>query len=168
MERSLRAIVPDGTYPGPPTELKGSMEKLLRSARVELLDSCLVVEDDSIIRLDLEETLKGFGLKQVHGAPNLEAALQIIASADIRFAVLDYNVGPGTTVEMAEALAARGIPAVFLTAYGSAVELPQTLAHVQVLAKPFSSDLLAGAMLKELEKVLAPAAGGICDCGCGG
>jgi len=142
---------------------KDAMEKLLRSAPVELLDRCLVVEDDSIIRLDLEETLKGFGLKHVHGAPSLEAATRIIASSEIRFAVLDYNVGATNTVAMAEALAAKGIPALFLTAYGKAVELPASLSHLQVLAKPFSSDLLAEAMLRELDKVLATAA--ICRCG---
>lgn len=136
------------------------MEKRLRSARVELLDQCLVVEDDSIIRLDLEETLKGFGLKHVHGASTLEAAAKIIASSSIRFAVLDYNVGPANTVAVAEALTARGIPALFLTAYGTSVELPPSLAHVQVLSKPFSSDLLAEAMLKELEE-LEPAFTGV-------
>ncbi len=142
------------------------MEKLLRLARVDLLDRCLVVEDDSIIRLDLEQTLKGFGLKHVHGAPSLEVATRIIASSEIRFAVLDYNVGPGNTVEVAEALAAKGIPSVFLTAYGTAVELPESLSHIQVLAKPFSSDLLAEAMLKELEKVVDPDAVSVCECAC--
>lgn len=144
------------------------MEKLLRTARVELLDQCLVVEDDSIIRLDLEETLRGFGLKHVHGAPTLEAATRIIASSEIRFAVLDYNVGVGNTVEMAEALTAKGIPALFLTAYGTSVDLPPNLSHVQVLAKPFSSDLLAEAMLKELAKVLPPGTTDACDCRCCG
>jgi CheY-like chemotaxis protein len=135
------------------------MEQCLRSARVELLDQCLVIEDDSIIRMDLEETLKGFGLKHVHGASTLEAAAKIIESSPIRFAVLDYNVGPSNTVAMAEALTARGVPALFLTAYGASVDLPPSLAHVQVLAKPFSSDLLAEALLRELEAL----AGGACE-----
>lgn len=142
------------------------MEERLHAARIELLDQCLVVEDDSIIRLDLEETLKGFGLKHVHGASTLEAAAQIIASSPIRFAVLDFNLGQANTVAVAEALTARGVPAVFLTAYGSAVELPPSLSHVQVLAKPFSSELLVQAMLKELD-VLTPAeTEAVCQGGC--
>lgn len=142
------------------------MEQCLRSARVDLLDQCLVVEDDSIIRLDLEETLKGFGLKHVHGASTLEAAARIIAASPIRFAVLDYNVGPSNTVAMAEALTARGVPALFLTAYGTSVELPATLSHVQVLAKPFSSDLLAEALLKELEALVPASTGDVCEGRC--
>jgi len=141
------------------------MEKSLLSARVELLDQCLVIEDDSIIRLDLEETLRGFGLKHVHGASTLEAAARIIATSPIRFAVLDYNVGHSNTVAMAEALAARGVPALFLTAYGSSVELPPSLAHVQVLSKPFSSELLAEALLKELQALGAASPAGACE-GC--
>jgi two-component SAPR family response regulator len=90
-------------------------------------------------------------------------ATRIIASSEIRFAVLDYSVGSANTVEMAEALSAAGIPALFLTAYGKAVELPESLAHMQVLAKPFSTDLLAEAILKEIDKVLA--ATPICRCG---
>jgi DNA-binding NtrC family response regulator len=142
------------------------MEERLRSARVELLDQCLVVEDDSMIRLDLEQTLKGFGLKHVHGASTLEAASKIISSSSIRFAVLDYNIGPANTVAVAEALTARGIPALFLTAYGTSVELPPSLAHVQVLSKPFSSDLLAAAMLKELDDMKSGPSGDVCQGGC--
>jgi len=141
------------------------MEQCLRSARVELLDQCLVIEDDSIIRLDLEETLRGFGLKHVHGASTLEAAAQIIASSPIRFAVLDYNVGHSNTVAMAEALTARGVPALFLTAYGTSVELPASLAHMQVLSKPFSADLLAEALLRELQALGSASPGGACE-GC--
>lgn len=142
------------------------MEKRLRSARVELLDQCLVVEDDSIIRLDLEQTLKGFGLKHVHGASTLEAAAEIISSSPIRFAVLDYNIGPSNTVAMAEALVASGVPALFLTAYGTSVELPESLSRMQVLAKPFSSELLAAAMLKELGRLSPPDEPDVCDGGC--
>lgn len=142
------------------------MEQRLRSARVELLDPCLVVEDDSIIRLDLEETLKGFGLRHVHGASTLEDAARIIASSSIRFAVLDYNVGSRNTVAVAEALTARGVPALFLTAYGTSADLPPSLAHLQVLAKPFSSDLLAEAMLRELRGLAAGQAGDVCEGRC--
>lgn len=138
------------------------MDNPLNSARVELLDRCLVVEDDSIIRIDLEATLRGFGLRHVHAAPTVEAAQSIIANAEIRFAVLDYNVGNVNTVAMAEALAARGVPALFLTAYGTSVELPPSLSHLQVLSKPFSTDLLAAAMLKELDE-MEPQAKPVCE-----
>jgi len=120
-----------------------------------LLDGCLVVEDQSVIRIDLEETLRGFGFRNVHGASTSEAAARIAANSEIRCAILDYELGCGTSVHVAEALVAKGIPAVFLTAYGTGVELPPSLAHLQVLAKPFSAELL--------ERALRKALGGICE-----
>ena len=70
------------------------MESLLRSAPAELLDACLVVEDDSIIRLDLEETLRGFGLKRVHGAGTLDAGtVDTVAAGGCAGSVAD---GAGT------------------------------------------------------------------------
>ncbi len=68
------------------------------SAPVELLDMCLVVEDDSIIRLDIEETLRGFGFRCVLGAATLEAAAEIAETNTLRFAVLDYEVERGNTL----------------------------------------------------------------------
>ena len=124
-----------------------------------LLDGCLVVEDQSIIRIDLEETLRGFGFRNVHGASTSEAAARIAASSEIRFALLDYELGSCTSLQVAEALVAKGIPAVFLTAYGTSVELPPGLAHLQVLAKPFSAELLEDALRKALEGISEGSAG---------
>lgn len=61
---------------------------------------------------------------------------------------------------------ARGLAAPFLTAYGKAVELPPSLSHVQVLSKPFSSDMLAANMLTGQAGAIALSTGGVCDGGC--
>lgn len=132
------------------------MEKPLRPATTGIIDACLVVEDDSIILLDLEETLKDFGWPRVHAAATLEAATNIMASSDIRFAVLDFELGHGNTIQLAEELTARGIPALFLTAHGRSVELPAGIAHLEVLSKPFSPELLAEAMRRELARRKPP------------
>jgi response regulator NasT len=112
-----------------------------------LLGTCLVVEDDSIIRLDIEETLRGFGFSCVIGASTLEAAAELAATASLGFAVLDYEIGRCNTVALAEQLLARGVPLVFLTAHGDGVELPPSLAGLQVVGKPYSSGMLADALL---------------------
>ena len=113
MERSHRAIVPDQTQ-ARLTLLRreeNSMDNPLASGPVGLLGTCLVVEDDSIIRLDIEETLRGFGFSCVLGASTLEAAADIAATAAIGFAVLDYEIGRCNTVALAEQLRAKGVPA---------------------------------------------------------
>ena len=59
-----------------------SMDNPLASAPAGLLATCLVVEDDSIIRLDLEETLRGFGFSRASSAPQRsKAAAQIVETA---------------------------------------------------------------------------------------
>jgi CheY-like chemotaxis protein len=126
------------------------MDKPFAPGPVALAGMCLVVEDDSIIRLDIEETLRGFGFRPVVGASTLESAAELAAAASLRFAVLDYEVGRGNTVELAETLAARGVASVFLTAHGHDIELPDSLRHIQVIAKPFTSSLLAEALLMAL------------------
>lgn len=127
------------------------MENPLASALPELLETCLVVEDDSIIRLDLEETLRGFGFRCVIGAATLEAAAGLASAHSIGLAVLDFELGRDTTLPIAELLAEQGVAAVFLSAHGDGIELPPTLRHLQVIAKPFSSALLAQAILKALD-----------------
>lgn len=120
----------------------------LASSQVELLGTCLVVEDDPLIRLDVEETLRGFGFNLVLGASTLEAAEDIAATAAISFAVLDYEIGRCTTVALAEQLLASRIPVVFLTAHGLGIELPPSLASQQVVGKPYSSGMLADALVR--------------------
>lgn len=134
------------------------MDDSFASAPVELLETCLVVEDDPIIRLDLEETLRGFGFRCVLGASTLEAAEEIAATAAIGFAVLDYEIGQRNTVALAEQLMAKGLPVVFLTAHGHGIELPPSLVSLQVVAKPYSSSTLAEALLRALEAVARPGA----------
>ncbi len=68
------------------------MENPFAVAPPGLLAACLIVEDDSLIRLDLEETLRDFGVGCVYGAATLEGAMQIVESAEIRFAVLDFEL----------------------------------------------------------------------------
>jgi CheY-like chemotaxis protein len=129
------------------------MDDQIAPAGAGLPGTCLVVEDDSIIRLDIEETLRGFGFSCVLGASTLEAAAQFVSTVAIRLAVLDYEIGPFNTAALAEQLLAAGVPAIFITAHGRALDLPPHLAHLQVVAKPFSSDLLAEAVRKAIEAV---------------
>lgn len=142
------------------------MDNPLASALPELLGTCLVVEDDSIIRLDLEETLRGFGFKCVIGAATLEAAAGLASARTFGFAVLDFELGRDNTIPIAELLAQRGVAAVFLSAHGERIDLPPALRHLQVIGKPFSSALLSDAILRALGLAGQTSAKGIC-CLCG-
>jgi CheY-like chemotaxis protein len=117
------------------------------ASTLRLLEACLVLEDDSIIRLDIEDTLRQFGMKDIRSAASLTAASSLVFDADIRFAILDYEIGKTNSISIAETLLARGVPMMFLTAYGKDVQLPAALSHIPVLAKPFTTEMLAAAVL---------------------
>lgn len=129
-----------------------------------LREACLVVEDDSIIRLDLEETLRGFGFASVIGAARADAAGRIAETARICLALLDFEIGQGAnTLALAEQLVARGIPTVFLSAHGALLELPTRLAHIEVVAKPFASSQLAEALHRAMARAIAGRLGIPCE-----
>jgi DNA-binding NtrC family response regulator len=113
------------------------------------LEPCLVVEDDSIILLDIEQTLKQFGLNDIRTATTASKGEALSEEKDIRLAILDYDLGPlGNSERLAERLSGHGVSVIFLTAYGSNVELPSSLQHIPVLAKPFSTEMLAKMLAK--------------------
>lgn len=117
------------------------------ASALRLLEACLVLEDDSIIRLDIEDTLRQLGLSDIRSAASLTAASSLALDSDIRFAILDYEIGKTNSVSIAETLLARGVPMMFLTAYGNDVQLPAALSHIPILAKPFTTAMLAAAVL---------------------
>lgn len=140
------------------------MDDALAPAADRLREACLVVEDDTIIRLDLEETLRGFGFASVIGTARADAAGRIAETARICLAVLDFEVGHGAnTLTLAEQLVARGIPTVFLSAHGAALELPPALAHLEVVAKPFASVQLAEALQRAMTRAIAGRMGIPCE-----
>ena len=82
----------------------------------------LVVEDEALLALELETGLRELGCEVVGPARNLTEA-QRLAETEPRLAaaVLDVNLGGGELVfTVADALAARGVPYLLATGYGSA------------------------------------------------
>jgi CheY-like chemotaxis protein len=107
----------------------------------------LIVEDDLIIALDFEDTVRGFGVKTVRTAANVAKALEMIADRAPQFALLDVGLVHEKSFAIAERLDALKIPFVFVTGYGADVGLPAEFADTPRLPKPFSVDELQ-ALLK--------------------
>ena len=126
------------------------MPRDLIAARLGAPRSFLVVEDDSLIRLDLQDTLTQLGAGSSSGVSSALQALDLLAKQKFAFAILDFQLRDGTSLGVAEALLHMGIPFLFLTAYGKEIDLPASLRHVPVLPKPFTTALLAEAVLQAL------------------
>ena len=108
-------------------------------------DPVLLVEDSMIIAMDTEEMLRELGYSNVMVAGSSAAALAEIAEQKPGFAILDYNLGDENSEDIAERLAADGVPFWFATGYGEAMKGNEKGA-LGVLQKPFSKDDLQKAL----------------------
>jgi CheY-like chemotaxis protein len=97
----------------------------------------LVVEDESMIRMLIEDGLCEEGCSIVGPAARLDDALRAASNEVIDAALLDVNLGGRPVYSVADALAGRGIPFAFLTGYGEA-GVEEAYRHRPVLKKPFS------------------------------
>ena len=80
--------------------------------------SILVVEDEAVVAIDLELALEEMG-HRVTGAGRLSEALDAVESNAFDLAILDVNLNGEASYPIAERLAQKGVPFVFLTGYGS-------------------------------------------------
>ena len=113
-----------------------------------LPNDVLIVEDDPIIALDFEDTLLGFGVKNVRTAGSVAKALVMIDERPPDFALLDVGLIREKSFAVAERLDALKIPFVFVTGYGADARLPAAFANKPRLPKPYSTDALK-ALLKK-------------------
>ena len=110
----------------------------------------LVVEDEYLIRMLLEDMLDELGFKVAAAVGSIAEAQQHASGENFQAAILDVNVDGQEIFPVADALAARGLPFVFVTGYGES-SLPERFRGRPALQKPFQADRLKAT----LDKLLA-------------
>ena len=113
--------------------------------------AALMVEDNIVLAMDMVESLTRLGADSVDTAGTVEEAMRAVRGRRFDFAVLDMNLRGSVSFEIAERLREDGTPFVFVTGYGSTIDLPETLADVPILTKPIDD----GALSNCLERLLA-------------
>lgn len=110
---------------------------------------CLVVEDEFLVAMLLEDTLRDLGFEVLGPVATCAAALALVRSASgaLDAAVLDVNLGGERVYPVADALRERGVPFVFLTGYAEA-ELDGRFANVPVVQKPWLPITLEGVLAR--------------------
>lgn len=106
----------------------------------------MVLEDQMLIAMDAEAMLLDAGAAGVLTATGVHEAQAILMEAKPDAAVLDVNLGQGTSIPVATELARRRIPFVFATGYGESAHIPEALRHVPVVRKPYDGRALASAV----------------------
>lgn len=113
---------------------------------------CLVLDDEFLIALDIQQILEAAGAGDVVCAGNVTDALAAIERAPFDIAVLDLKLSgtPPTSLVVADALAKRGTPIVFLTGVRGDDVHTARFPHAPVVSKPYETALLIQAVARAL------------------
>ncbi|RZL84824.1 MAG: GAF domain-containing protein [Sphingomonas sp.] len=98
----------------------------------------LLVEDNIIIALEAEQLLIDLGAESVRVASSVEEALRLLDEETLSFALLDINLGTETSWPIARRLRDLGVPFIFASGYGDAIDFPIEHRQVPVATKPYS------------------------------
>ncbi len=112
----------------------------------------LVVEDEYLIRMLLEDMLAEIGYEVAAAVGTVAEAKAVAEAGDFDVAILDVNLDGEEIYPVAEILAQRGLPFVFVTGYGER-SLAEPYGNRPALQKPFQSEQLKNT----LADLLAPA-----------
>ena len=109
---------------------------------------CLVVDDEFLIALDIQQALENAGAAEVVCAGNASEALAAVKAGRFDVAVLDVRLGRtgGSSLPVAEVLAAAGTPFVFLTGLRGDSAEARAYPRAPVIEKPYDAQALLAAI----------------------
>jgi len=106
----------------------------------------LLVEDEALVAMMIQECLTESGHSVIGPISRAADALQAAKEIDYDAAILDINLGDGMAYPVADIVAARGVPFVFVTGY-EADTIEDRFSHVRILQKPIERQMLQGLFL---------------------
>jgi two-component sensor histidine kinase len=101
----------------------------------------MIVEDEALVAMVESDALAELGYKVVGPFSRPAEALAAVKIGDIAAAILDINLDGTPVYPVADELAARGIPFIFVTGYGTE-SIDARFADIPVLQKPIERDTL--------------------------
>jgi CheY-like chemotaxis protein len=111
---------------------------------------CLVVDDEFLIALDIQQVLEQAGAAEVVCTGNAVEALTAVRRGRFDLAVLDMRLGAGggTSLPIADALAAADTPFIFLTGLRGDSAEARAYPAALVVEKPYGASTLLAAILQ--------------------
>ncbi len=120
--------------------------------------SVLIVEDDPLLAMAIGLCVEEAGYEIAGKARSVDAALSLLAREKVDAALLDINLTGELVFPVANALAERGVPFVFVTAHASTL-IPDRHRDRPVVLKPYFDAALRAALASVLPQAAAPRAG---------
>ena len=110
----------------------------------------LVVEDESLIAMQIESVLRAAGHDVVGPVGRLDRAVSCALDGRLDAAVLDVNLNGHLVTPLADILVERGVPFVFATGYGEA-GAPEGF-DVPIVRKPYNVHQIVAALVEATGK----------------
>jgi CRP-like cAMP-binding protein len=107
----------------------------------------LIAEDNYLMATEVEEFVRDCGYAVAGAAPSVERGLALIAKDAVDGAVLDIDLAGTPSFPMCRALADKGVPFLFLSAYTPNTIVPDEFRTTPQLTKPFEPTALKSALL---------------------
>lgn len=107
---------------------------------------CMIVEDQALIGMSLEAFLEDAGFEVAGVFMSNAQAMQWLESDAPDVAILDIMIRDGTSLEIARALKARGVPFAIYSGLPPKADCPTELQKVPWLEKPVSRETLLGVL----------------------
>lgn len=104
----------------------------------------MIVEDEALVAMMMEDFVEELGFSVCGPFSSLSAATVAARAGEFEAAVLDVNLGGELVYPIADILAERGVPFIFVTGYGPGL-VESRFADVPVLQKPVQVGELKGA-----------------------
>jgi len=101
----------------------------------------MIVEDEALVAMVVTESLTNLGCSVVGPFSRCSEAMAAIESDEIDAAILDVNLDGEMVYPLADMLAERGVPFIFVTGYG-AESIDSRFAHIPVIQKPVERHVL--------------------------
>ncbi|HLN39602.1 MAG TPA: response regulator [Xanthobacteraceae bacterium] len=100
-----------------------------------------MVEDEALVGIMIQECLTELGFRIVGPVCTASDALAAAKAGDFDAAILDINLGDGMVYQVAEILARRHVPFVFVTGY-DADSIDSRFRDIPILQKPVEREML--------------------------
>jgi two-component sensor histidine kinase/DNA-binding response OmpR family regulator len=109
----------------------------------------LLAEDEALVGMMMRDLVTDLGLFVIGPFCSVEETMAAVSSHQFDCAILDINLAGQTIYPVAERLAARDLPFVFITGYGPE-SVDERFAHVPILQKPVARGALDEVLRRRL------------------
>ncbi|MGR3513776.1 MAG: hypothetical protein ACU0GG_13520 [Paracoccaceae bacterium] len=120
----------------------------------------LLVEDNLFVAAATQDMFRDLGAIDVLVANSVESALETLGSGEVGLAMLDIQLGQGTSQAVAEACKDADVPFVLTTGYGPDDGALAPFPAAPVCTKPYDTARLARALSELTACASNPAGGG--------